>query len=317
MGDQHHHPKLENSATDLGAVRVGERSRLGWVLAVNALVMAGEFAGGWITHSLALLNDAVHMLTHCLSIALSYLAILIACRPAPPDKTWRYWRLEILASLVSGLSLIPVAGFVLWEAAGRWRSPVEVRVGGMLAVGAAGLAANLVSAGLLHRHSKHDLNIRGAFVHMLADSASSVGVLGAGALIAFTGWTKADPLIAGAISLLILGWCFTLVRDAGRILLESVPRHMKLEDIAAAMKSVEGVVEVHDLHVWTITSRMYAMTAHVRLREDLPVSQTEEISRALCRLLDERWEINHATLQFEVGEGEALHCERPHAKHAG
>lgn len=310
MGEQHHHPKLAESAVGLGAVRSEERGRLVWVLVLTGLVMGGELAGGLLTRSLALLNDAVHMFTHFLTIALSWLAVVIASRPAPPDKTYRYWRLEILASLISGLSLIPLSLWILYEAVERWFHPVDIKVAGMLGVGAIGLVANILSAALLHRHSEHDLNIRGAFLHMMADCVSSVGVLIAGALVWATGWSKADPLIAGAISALILVWCFTLIRDSGRILLESVPKHMKLEEIQAAMKTVDGVLEVHDLHVWTITSRMYTLTAHVRLREDLPVSRTEEIGACLEKLLDEQWEINHVTLQFEVGQGEALACER-------
>ena len=309
MSDQHHHPKLHESATP-GGIRSGERSRLFWVLVVTAVVMVGELVGGLLTRSLALLNDAVHMFTHFVTIALSWLAIVIAMRPAPPDKTYRYWRLEILASLVSGISLIPLSGWIIYEAIDRWFHPVEINVEAMLGVGLIGLVANVVSAMLLHRHSKHDLNIRGAFLHLLADCLSSLGVLGAGAVLYFTKWTQADPLIAAAISILVLVWCLSLVRDSGGILLESVPRHMKLADIEAAMKAVEGVREVHDLHVWTITSRMYALTAHVRLREDLQVSATEDIGKKLQLLLDERWEINHVTLQFEVAQGESLECEK-------
>jgi cobalt-zinc-cadmium efflux system protein len=309
VSDQHHHPKLHEAATS-GGIRSGERRRLFWVLVVTGVVMVGELAGGLLTRSLALLNDAVHMFTHFVTIALSWLAIVIAMRPAPPDKTYRYWRLEILASLVSGISLIPLSGWVIYEAVDRWFHPVEIKVEAMLGVGLIGLVANVVSAMILHPHSKHDLNIRGAFLHLLADCLSSVGVLGAGALLYFTKWNQADPLIAAGISVLVLVWCLSLVRDSGRILLESVPRHMKLSDIEAAMKSVEGVLEVHDLHVWTITSRMHALTAHVRLREDLAVSATEDIGKKLQHLLDERWEINHVTLQFEVAPGEALACEQ-------
>ena len=310
MSEQHHHPKLCESATGIAGVRASERSRLFWVLVVTGLVMGGELAGGILTRSLALLSDAVHMFTHFVTIALSWLAIVIAVRPAPPDKTYRYWRLEILASLVSGISLIPLSGWILYEAYGHWVRPEEIKVEAMVGVGLIGLVANIASAALLHRHSKHDLNIRGAFLHLLADSLSSVGVLAAGAIVWSTGWVRADPLIAAGISILILVWCVALVRDSGRILLESVPSHMKLDDITAAMKSVDGVLEVHDLHVWTITSRMYALTAHVRLREDLPVSQTEELCGRLQKMLDQRWEINHATLQFEVAPGEALACEQ-------
>ncbi|HLY09567.1 MAG TPA: cation diffusion facilitator family transporter [Planctomycetota bacterium] len=310
MPEQHHHPKPAESAVALQAVRSGERRRLGWVLVITAVVMIAEGIGGYFSHSLALLNDALHMLTHVLTIALSYAAILIASRPAPPDKTFRYWRLEILASLVSAISLIPLSGFVIYESVARLITPVPVQVGAMCAVGVLGLLTNIASAALLHRHSKHDLNIRGAFLHLLADMVSSVGVVAAAGLVYATGWMRADPIIAAAISVLVLGWCWTLVRDSGRILLESVPKHVKVEDIEAGMRTVAGVLEVHDLHVWTITSRMYALTAHVRLREDAPVSQTEQIGRNLEKLLDERWEINHVTLQFEVTPVRELPCER-------
>jgi cobalt-zinc-cadmium efflux system protein len=160
---------------------------------------------------------------------------------------------------------------------------------------------------LLHSHSKHDLNIRSAFLHMLADGASSVGVIGAGLVIWFTGWKQADPLAAAIISVIILGWCVSLLRSSCRILLEAAPAHVDLEEVRAAMKGVSGVAEVHDLHVWTITSRMYALTAHVRLTEDLAVSRAGEIGHRLRRILDERWEIDHSTLQFEAGQEQGQH----------
>ena len=189
---------------------------------------------------------------------------------------------------------------------------MDIRVGPMLAVGAIGLAENLVSAALLRRHARHDINIRGAFLHMLADTASSVGVIAAGTLVALTGWRQADPLAASLISALILVWCLSLLRESGRILLESVPRHMKVEAVAADMTGVEGVDEVHDLHVWTITSRMVALTAHVRLKADLRVSEAEDVGHRLRHLLEERYEINHATLQFEVDDGQGTHCDHEH-----
>src|SRR6185436_11654653 len=210
MSEQHHHPKLAESATGIPGVRASERSRLLWVLVLTGLVMGGELAGGILTRSLALLNDAVHMFTHFTTIALSWLAIVIAVRPAPPDKTYRYWRLEILASLVSGISLIPLSGWILYEAMDRWLHPVPIKVEAMVGVGLIGLVANIVCAALLH---------------MIADCLSSVGVLAAGAVVWLTGWVRADPLIAAGISILILAWCVTLVRDSGRILLESVPAH--------------------------------------------------------------------------------------------
>jgi cobalt-zinc-cadmium efflux system protein len=317
MGDQHHHPKLSETSIHRGAARLGERNRLFWVMVLTFVTMGGEIAGGLWTGSISLLGDAFHMLTHFLAIALSWAAILVACRPAPADKTYRYWRIEILASLVNGIALVPIAGYVLYEAIHRFLHPAPFDAKWTLIVGGIGLVVNVVCAGLLHHHSEHDLNVRGAFLHMVADTASSVGVLlAAGAAWAF-GWTWADPAIAAGISILILVWCVGLVRSSSRILLESVPQHMDLEEIRGAMKGVEGVLEVHDLHVWTITSRMYALTAHVRLRDDLPVSRTEELGHRLQHLLDDRFEINHATLQFEVAEGARLHCEHDHAPSGG
>lgn len=294
----------------LDAVRHSEKGRLLWVMGLTALTMAAELAAGFWTRSLSLQGDAWHMLAHLLSTGLSYAAIVIACRPAPPDKTYRYWRVEILAGLVNGLALLPVGAYVLWESVQRLMNPRPILAEWTLLVGAIGLIVNLVCAALLHRHSHHDLNMRGAFLHMVADSASSVGVLlAAGGAWAF-GWTWADPAIAAVIAALILGWCVSLVRASASVLLEAAPRHVDLDGIREAMKEVEGVEDVHDLHVWTITSRMYALTAHVRLRDDMPVSRAEEVGRALRVLLDERWEINHATLQYEVAEGSRLDCER-------
>ncbi len=297
----------------MSAVRSDERRRLLWVLVLTFLGMVGELAAAAWTRSIALRGDAFHMLTHLLAVGLSYAALLIACRPAPPDKTYRYWRVEILAGLLNGLALLPVVAYVLWESLQRFRHPVPIDARNTLAVGALGLVLNLVCAKLLHAHSHHDLNLRGAFLHMMADAATSVGVLlAAGAAWAF-GWSWADPLIGAAIGVVVLVWCVGLIRSSCAVLLEAAPGHVDLEQIRAAMKGVDGVLEVHDLHVWTITSRMYALTAHVRLREDLPVSRAEEVGCALRAVLDERWEINHATLQFEVEEGSKLPCEQGHA----
>jgi cobalt-zinc-cadmium efflux system protein len=312
MSEQHHHPKLSESSVAPGPLRSGERSRLFWVMVLTGGTMLGELGGYFFARSIALLGDALHMLTHFLAIALSYMAIVIALRPAPPDKTYRYWRVEILATLINGMALLPIAGYVLYEAFRRFWNPVPIDPLWTFSVGSIGLAVNIVSAFLLHRHSKHDLNVRSAFLHMLADSASSVGVLLAAAAVTFFGWTHADPAIAAVISTLILFWCLSLLRSSCGILLESVPKHMNLEEIRAAMKEVDGVLEVHDLHVWTITSRMYALTAHVRLKEDVPVSQTESLGKRLQGMLDERYEINHATFQFEVAASQGACCEHEH-----
>jgi cobalt-zinc-cadmium efflux system protein len=189
----------------------------------------------------------------------------------------------------------------------------------MMVMGAAGLGVNILSAVFLHSHAKHDINLRGAFLHVVADSLSSVGVLLAGALIALWGerlmW--ADPAAAILISVMILGWSVSLVRQSVRILLEAVPAHISLEKVRAALLESEDVCDIHDLHIWTITSRMYALTAHVHLKRDLPVSESEELGRRLQRILDDRFEINHATLQFEVRPAGKLDCEHEREPAAG
>lgn len=294
-------------------VRAGERRRLMAATGLNLAAAAAEFAGAWITGSLALLGDAIHMVTHLLSLTLSYGAILLALRPSSPSQTFRLWRAEILASFVNGLALIPVAVYVLYESWIRWHHPVEIRAGPMLGVAAAGLAVNLMSAAILRRHAADDLNIRGAFLHMLADSASSLGVMAAGIAVAATGWRQADPLAAALISGLILIWCVSLLRDSGRILLESAPRHMRVEEVRRAMKNVPGVREIHDLHIWTITSRLHALTAHVLLEEDLKTSEAQQLAGRLRDLLGERFDIHHATLQLEVEASPGTPCRHEHA----
>jgi cobalt-zinc-cadmium efflux system protein len=308
MGSAHHHPHLGDSHAHLSAVRSGEKARLLAVLLLTAVTMGAEFAGYAWTRSVALLGDAIHMLTHLLSLGISSGAVVLATRPSPPEQTWRAWRIEILAGLVNGLALLPAAAWVLYESWERFRNPVEIRPGATLLVGGIGLAVNLVCAALLHRHSHDDLNIRGAFFHMLADGLSSVGVLVAAAAVWLWNWTPADPLVAVLISLLLLGWCVSLVRSSTRILLEAAPPHVKLDEVRAALRTIPGVRDVHDLHVWTITSRMHSLSAHVELEGDPSVSAAEEIGRRIQALVDERWEINHATLQFETSRVEADCC---------
>src|SRR5262245_6009476 len=314
MGHGHHHP--HSPETEAG-LRRGERKRLAAVLILTGVTMVAEIVAGLLSRSMSLLGDAFHMLTHFGAFLLSTAAILVAIRPAAPEKTFRNWRLEVIASLLNGLLLLPIAAYIIWEAIARWRHPVDIHIPLMMIVGGVGLAVNILSAVFLHAHAKHDLNLRAAFLHVISASPSSVGVLLAGALIALSGhrlhW--ADPAAAIVISVMILGWCASLVRQSVRILLEAVPAHLDLEKVRAALLEAEEVCDIHDLHIWTITSRMYALTAHVHLKRDLPVSASEELGRRLQRLLDERFEINHATLQFEASPAAKLECE--HERESG
>src|SRR5262245_38850519 len=316
MGHGHHHP--HSPETEAG-LRRGERKRLAAVLILTGVTMVAEIVAGLLSRSMSLLGDAFHMLTHFGAFLLSYAAILVAIRPAAPEKTYRNWRLEVIASLVNGLLLLPIAAYIIWESIDRWMHPVSVKLSLMMVVGAIGLAVNVLSAVFLHGHSKHDLNLRGAFLHVLADTLSSVGVLIAGGLILWRGdallW--ADPAAAILISIMILVWSVGLVRQSVRILLEAVPAHLDLEKVRAALLEAEEVCDIHDLHIWTITSRMYALTAHVHLKRDLPVSESEALGHRLQHLLAERVEINHATFQFEVRPAGKLECAHEHEPAGG
>lgn len=288
----HLHPKPEP--------RQRQRRQLRAVLILTGLTMLVEGLGGVLSGSLSLLTDALHMLTHFFSTGISFLAILLALREAPPEKTFRYWRIEVLAALLNGLLLLPLVGYIVYEGYHRLQAQKPIDAAIVLIIGAAGLIVNLVCARILHSSSKEDLNIRGAFLHMLADSLSSVGVIAAGVLVWTTGNYVIDPIVAGLISLLILFWALKLIGDSASILLEAAPSGVKIEQVESAIKSVPGVVDVHDTHLWVITSRMYMLTAHVVLGDDVSVSRTDDVSQQINAVLDHQFDITHTCFQFEV-----------------
>lgn len=272
------------------------RGPLTAVLALTTGALVVEVAGALWTGSLALAADAGHMLTDVGALALALFASWIAARPPTPAKTYGYYRAEILAALVNALVLLVVAGGVLAEAYRRVLEPPEVRGGPMMAVAALGLAANLGGAWWLHRPAAASLNVRAAYLEVLADALSSLGVLAAGAVIVATGWTAVDPLVSAAIALFIVPRTWNLLRQAVNILLEGTPAHLELGEIEEAMRQVDGVRRVHDLHVWTLTSGREAMSAHVVV-EDPAASQ--RLLDELHRLLHARFGIDHTTIQLE------------------
>ena len=307
MAEQHHHPKPTDS--DGGGLRGSERTRLLGALVLTLLVTVAEVVGGILSGSLALLSDAAHMLADVGTLTMSYVALLIATRPASPQKTYRNWRFEVISALFNGLAFLPVSAYIFYEAWQRWNSPVPIKTGPMLAVALVGLATNLVAAAVLHRHSHDNVNVRSAFLHVLGDLLGSVAVVTTAVILWFKPIAWLDPLAAAVIGLLVLGWSLRLVRETVGILLEAVPKHVKIEDVEAAIASHDGVAGVHDLHVWTITSNMHACTAHVILREDRPVSECQELCRAIQAMLDGKFDINHVTLQIETSRGEPVCCE--------
>ena len=267
-------------------------------LVIVAVVMAVEIAGGLLSYSLAFLGDAGHMLVDALALALSLIALNLARKPATATRTYGFHRAEIMAALANGVTLVLVAVFIFYEAWQRFRSPPTVHTPVMLVVAVVGLIANLVTIRLL-QHSRHDnLNVRAAFFHVFGDMISSVGVIIGGIVIAVTGWKLADPLIAVMIGIIILWGAVGLVRESVDILLETVPKQIPLDKVAETIKSVQGVVELHDLHIWTITSGIYALSTHILIQDQM-LSRTREITAAINHELEQKFNITHTTFQME------------------
>lgn len=270
--------------------------RLTAALVLTATIMVAEGIGGWVTNSLALLSDAGHMLTDVSALSLSLMAIWFSSRPANLKKTYGYYRLEILSALANGVLLLGITVVIALEAWSRMREPAPVRLGLMSAVAFIGLLANLAALKFLG-HS-HSMNVRGAFLHVLGDTLSSVGVLLGAGVMALTGWYVVDPIISVLISLVIVVGAFRLVRDAVDVLLEAVPSHVDIDAIKTLMLKVPGVVAVHDLHVWTISSGIYALSAHMVVPDSL-VCSNDQLLTAVKHDLYDRFGIDHTTIQIE------------------
>jgi cobalt-zinc-cadmium efflux system protein len=273
--------------------------RLKGVLALTTVFMVVEAVGGWISGSLALLADAGHMLTDVGALTLSLLTAWVAQRPRDDSKTYGYLRWEILAALVNGVALFVIAGWVVIEAIQRIQDPQPVRTGIFLAIACAGLAVNLTSLAVLHSAREGSLNVRGAYLHVLGDALGSVGAVAAAVIIALTGWTLADPIVSILLSVLILVGATRLLRESTDILLESVPRHVSMAEVQRRMLAVPGVAAVHDLHVWTVTSGMVAMSGHAVVPDLEAHPEVLEGIRSEMSLLG----IGHVTIQLEIEHG--------------
>jgi cobalt-zinc-cadmium efflux system protein len=271
-----------------GAVRTG--------LVVSSVLCLAELVGGWLTNSLALLTDAAHMFTDVAALGLTLFALRMAERPASESKTYGYARAEILAALVNGVVLCVLVTGILWEAWTRFQAPPPVRARGMLIIAVAGLLVNCFVAARLHEHQHHSLNLRGAYLHVLSDLLGSIGAIVAGVVILTTGLNVADPLVSVLIAVLILFSAWTLVREAVDVLMEAVPAHVDLDRLGRALRAVPGVDEVHDLHVWTLTTGRYALSAHVvagpRAGDDALLAAVTEVCRR-------EFGIDHTTIQVE------------------
>lgn len=270
------------------------------VLALTATYMVAEVVGGLLTGSLALLADAAHMLTDNVAIGLALFAFWLAARPPTPNRSFGYKRAEILAALFNGVTIVAVSLWIFYEAYQRFRDPPEVLGGWMMAVAVGGLAVNLAGVAILARSAGENLNMQGALRHVLADLLGSVGVIVAATAIVLTGWRVADPLVSVFIGVLVLLSSWKLLRDSVNVLLEGAPPGIDAAEVGNRMVRVEGVEEVHDLHIWTVTSGFPALAAHVLVGADEDCHQRR---RELEALISGEFGIDHTTLQVDhVGD---------------
>lgn len=258
-----------------------------------------EVVGGLWTNSLALLADAAHMLTDVGGLGLALFAAWMSTRPASPAKTYGYYRVEILAALANAAVLFLMSFFILYEAYRRFQEPPEVKSLPMVAVAVVGLVVNLIGMWMLRAAAKESLNMQGAFLEVVSDLLGSVGVIAAGVIMWATGWWYADPIFSVVIGLFILPRTWNLMRQAVDVLLEATPAHISLAAVEQAMLGVEGVASVHDLHVWTITSGIDALSAHVVLKEGVPPDVARSVVERMGAVLKDKFKIDHTTIQVE------------------
>jgi cobalt-zinc-cadmium efflux system protein len=301
------HPEQGHEVHDHGhdhglrQVPAGGSRELLIALSITLLMMVAEVIGGLLSNSLALLSDAGHMLTDNFALLLSFFAMKFASMPATEKKTFGFYRLEILAALINGIILVVISLYIMYEAYLRMIHPQPVQAMLMLVVAVIGLVANIIAALYLFKHSHASLNIRGAYLHIVGDALSSVGVIIGGVVILYTGWYLIDPILSVLISFVIIYGSWALVKESVSILLESAPAHINIATVAAEIEKIEGVREAYHIHVWTITSGVYALSAHVVI-DDQPVSRSRDLLDEIRTLLSEKLKIHHSTIQLE--------CER-------
>ena len=285
-----------HSSHDHGVRDANERS-LGIVLGLTAGFMVAEVAGGLLTGSLALISDAAHMFTDAAALAIALGAIKIGKRAADHKRTFGYYRFEILAAAFNATVLFFVAAYILYEAYQRLRNPPEIHSLGMLGIAVIGLAVNFAGMRILQHGKESSLNLKGAYLEVWSDMLGSLGVILAAVIIYFTQWTWVDAAVAAGIGLWVLPRTWTLLKDSLNILLEGVPSGMSLDEIEQALLAVPGVVEIHDLHVWALTSGKNSLTVHLVVRDG---SEEQAVLQAATALLASRFALRHATVQIEA-----------------
>jgi cobalt-zinc-cadmium efflux system protein len=291
-GNGHHHH-------DLG--REGNKKGLTIALLITAGIMLLEFFGGLITHSLALLSDSGHMLSDASSLVLSLVAIWFAAKPASPNKTYGFYRFEILAALFNGVTLFVIAGFIIWEAIDRFYNPPTVASGFMMLIAFIGFFANLLSAWVLMRKGdvKNNVNLRSAYLHVIGDALGSVGAIVSGLVMWLFDWYMADPIISVLVALLILKGACGVIKHTVHILMEGTPITIDQNEVKKALESIEGVIDVHDLHIWTITSGLDSLSCHMLIEDD---QDSQKVLQDAIHIIEEKFKILHTTIQIETSK---------------
>jgi len=294
MSTQHIHQPIKSDDQSHSSTQ----SRMLIVLSITFVVMIAEIIGGLLANSLALLSDAGHMLTDMLALGLSIIAMRFAQKPPTASKTFGFYRLEILAAFFNGILLLFISFYIFYEAYQRLVHPEEIKALFMLIVAAIGIVANGVGIVILRKSASRNLNVKSAFFHIVGDTISSGGVIVGGLVILYTGWYIVDSLIGVFIGMLILRGAYSLVRESADIFLEATPKDINVEKMLSDLHKIEGVKDIHHLHLWTITSGIYAMSAHVLIK-DLLVSRSAQILRQIETLLKNKYNMEHMTIQFE------------------
>ncbi len=285
--------------SSLTNLRDKNKKSLKFALVITAIFFFVELIGGYLTNSLALISDAGHMLTDVLALGMSLLAMWFAQRPASDRHSFGFYRVEILAALLNGITLVGISIYIFVEAYNRFQNPPEVAGFPMMIIAVTGLIVNLLSGYMLH-HSKDDsLNVRGAYLHVLGDALGSVGAIIAGIIMWTAGWMFADPLFSVFIGLIIIYSSGRLLKETVHILMQGTPENIAPLDVRAAISDIQYVTDVHDLHVWTLTNGIDSLTAHICLAPETPKSLDDQIIREIREMSKDRFGIEHTTVQIE------------------
>jgi cobalt-zinc-cadmium efflux system protein len=296
---KHSHRPKQDSISNIHEYRSVAKNKLALSMAITASVMVVEVIGSILTGSLALGSDAGHMFTHLFALAISFVAIIIACKEPCHHRTYGFYRAEILAALFNSIFLFGVTAYIFYQGVERLLNPQPVLGFEMLLVALLGLAANGLSLLILRGSVRSDLNIKGAFLHMFADTASSIVIIIGAVIVSLTNWYIIDPLLGIGISILIFIWAWSLLRDSVNVLLETAPKGMDVNTVGSELKKqIPEITQITDMHIWEITSGMYSFTAHIEV--DLAnYEETSQILDKINKLLDEKYGIEHVTIQLE------------------